>query len=182
MTEPELILSDLVLLKIPINREFTQRAAYNGFLISKQDDYDQDTLAKMNNILTSENSIIIDFLLKEKYINCTNQMHERYMLVEKGEIAQREGGHKQYLIWKAKDDRRKKWEKVPTRYWLMTLAFTAIISPLIVEWLRQPKSDTTNQQDKKIQVLQDSVQLLLHQPKETLYIQRNPLSQDDSIK
>lgn len=62
------------------------------------------------------------------------------------------------------------------RYWIAVIIFTAIISPLIVDRLRQPKQDSTNQSDKTIQVLRDSVQLLLHQPKETLYIQPNHLS------
>lgn len=117
MTEAELILADLVLLKLPVNREFTQRGAYNGVLLGKQDDYDQDTLAKMNNVLTSENSIIIDFLLKEKYINCTNQMHGRFMLSDEGEEAQRQGGHKQYLEWAAIEKRKKEFEEFPKKKW-----------------------------------------------------------------
>ena len=136
MTEAEFILADLVLLKLPVNREFTQRGAYNDVLFGKQSDYNQDTIAEMNKIVSNDNSLIIDFLLKEKYINCTNQMHGRFILTEeKGEIAQREGGHNQYLKWKENEEAKLKKGEAPKRntiiYDALKIAVTLILGIII---------------------------------------------------
>ncbi len=97
MTEAKLILADLIILKIPINTEFTQRGVYHNALYNKHNDYSADILSEMNSIITGDNSIIIDFLRKEKYINCISQFHGTYILSDKGEDAQKAGGYFKYI-------------------------------------------------------------------------------------
>lgn len=124
MTKAELILVDLVLLKLPINKDFTQRAAYHNVLIGRQDDYDSVTLSEMNKIITSENSVIIDFLQTNKYIDCVDQPRGRFLLNEKGEIAQRQKGHEGYKKWENRQNKFKTIKEVA--FWLTFVA--AIIS------------------------------------------------------
>jgi hypothetical protein len=149
MTEAELILVDLAILKISINTEFSCQGILTNILVGKQDDYPPDVISAMNNILISHSSVVRDFLLKEKYITSTNSSIQRDILTEKGEIAQRVGGHEGYQKWKSeknvKDEEKKREEtkiKWPQRNWLPLLLFTAIVAPLIVELfqsiIRQP--------------------------------------------
>ena len=177
MTEAEYILADLVINKFPIHEPFTLDRVYNKILDWKHDQYSQTTLDELYNLINTQNPAIITFLLDNGYILVSEPRHPRYSVTEPGKKAKELGGHKQYLAWKEKEDKAKQRQNIPTKYWLVILVFTSILSPILVNKLTENKQVETTQQDKKIQALRDSVQLLLDRPKETLYIQPNPLSQ-----
>lgn len=183
MTESEYLLADIILLKIPINTEINFIGVQRNALLNQSDNFNPDTLAEMNKIITSESSAIQDFLLREKYIN-TIPPGIKHILSDKGEKAQIKGGHKPYLEYLKKQNRKNFITDIPKTYWYI-LTPLAFLFGLFIDFfkdnlksttLQKPLQDTT-QLYKTIEILQDSVQYLLHQPKETLYIQKNVLSQ-----
>lgn len=107
MTEAELTLVDLALEKIPINTEFSMRGALHNVLLGKHDWYSEELINEMNQILISRSSVIRDYLLKEKYITSTNPGLQKDILLEKGEIAKREGGIGGYKRWEEEENKKK---------------------------------------------------------------------------
>lgn len=109
MTEAELILADLVLMKLPVGRQLE----INGFMgphlfEGKQDKIPQRTTEEISKIIALRSDAIRTFLLKEKYITTVNYMIPWDVMTDKGEKAQELGGHEKYLDWENKKNTIKK--------------------------------------------------------------------------
>lgn len=191
MTEAEYILADLIILKMPINQPFSVTGLYHNILLGKHDLYSQETIDQIHKLVISNTSSIRDFLLRQEYISVHDYRLPKDISTPTGQKAQELGGHKQYLAWKAKQDKSKRFENLPNKYWyiwtplLFFLGYFAdIFKDDVKSSILKNKSQDTSQLHHTIEALRDSVQELLHQPKETLYIQQSPLTQpkSDSIK
>ena len=122
-------------------------------------------------------------MLDNSYIKVHDARFPKDIADDPGKKAKELGGHQQYLTWKAKQDKQSNWETIPAKRWLTILVLTNLFTaglPILIGLLQEPKSTKGSQLQQEIQALRDSVQELLHQPKETLYIRQNPLSQSKS--
>ena len=70
MTEAQLILADIILLKLPIGRQIDIIAFMGPHLFDgRQNEFKQPILDEINNIIASKSDVIRTFLLKENYIS-----------------------------------------------------------------------------------------------------------------
>jgi hypothetical protein len=182
MTEAESILADLVIKKMPINKPFIHRTFCSDILRNELNNYSPEMLKQLSILSIEKSSNTRDFLLRNNYLKTYDATRD--ISTEPGQKAQELGGHKQYLEYLRKQNRKKFIIDIPKNYWyfITPLAFfIGFFTDIYKDNLKSTKSQTQPQDTIRlyntIETLRDSVQDLLRQPKETLYIQKNVLSQ-----
>lgn len=188
MTEYEYILADLVICKMPINQPFSFNGMYHNILIEKHDKYPQQTINEIHKLIVSNTSSIRTFCLEQGYIKCIDFSLPKDISEPAGKKAKELGGHTQYLEYLKKQQRKSFIIDFPKDYWYIVAIFAALFgffTDIFKDNLKNTKSQTsqqdTTQLHKTIEILRDSVQYMLHQQKETLYIQKNALSQPKKL-
>jgi hypothetical protein len=147
MTEAQLILADLVLLKLPVGRQLDV-VGFAGSHLFEGKQIPQPLLDEINKIISSRSDVIRTFLLKEKYIETVNYMASWDVITDKGHKAQELGGHSQYLIWDTKRKKYKKWKEVA--FWILFIASVAAGADVFIKWLSKGKSQPSK--DESIQL------------------------------
>lgn len=107
MTEAELILADIILLKIEPKTPFRMQRYFHNVTIGLHDTQPENIYKEISQIVISNSSVIEDFLRTQGYIKFTDIPTHQYILTDEGEEAQRQGGHQKYLYW-LKAEKRKK--------------------------------------------------------------------------
>lgn len=165
MDEVVIILTDYILDNAPINKAFSP----TGFVHSAPQKlhekyYSQTALyAEICAISVNRSTVVQDFMLQEKYLD--RDIHTSYLFIlsAKGEIARREKGHQNYLIWKEADDKRRKKEENhltwPQKNWVIIGIATfllGIIGTLVAEWCKRKIWPDTSQTKQTIQAVKDT--------------------------
>lgn len=113
MTEAELILADIILLKIEPNTPFRMQRYLHNVTIGLSDTQPEHIYKEICDITISRSSVIEDFLRIQGYVKFTDAPTHQYILTEKGEDAQKQGGHQQYLEWAEKEKGKSKKGEFP---------------------------------------------------------------------
>jgi len=117
MTQAELILADIILLKIEPKTPFRMQRYLHNITIGLHDTQPENIYKEICQIVISNSSVIEDFLRTNGYIKFTDIPTRQYILTDEGEEAQRQGGHQQYLDWVAREKRKKGFEDFPKKKW-----------------------------------------------------------------
>jgi len=117
MTEAELILADIILLKIEPKTPFRMQRYLHNITIGLHDTQPENIYKEISQIVISNSSVIEDFLRTNGYIKFTDIPTHQYILTDEGEEAQKQGGHQQYLDWVAREKRKKGFEDFPKKKW-----------------------------------------------------------------
>jgi hypothetical protein len=162
LTEAELILADLILLKLPVGRQLDVVGFMGSHLLEgKQDQFPQQILDEINKIIASRRDVIRTFLLKEKYISVVNHMVPWDMITDKGNKAQELDGHSKYKEWEQKETDRIKRDQNkinwPQKNWWVILILSTIIFPIITGLILEGRKKPSNQSHPTIQVVHDTV-------------------------
>lgn len=138
MTEAEYILADIVLLKFPVNQPFTTAGLYHHILVGIQDKYSHAIYEEIKYLVVSSNDSTRQFLLREHYIDVVDYRLPKDKLTEKGEKAQKLGGHKQYQEWEAAETKKKSFQEFPKKQWHLYDLLKIIIGIIItssISWM-----------------------------------------------
>jgi hypothetical protein len=100
-TEAQIVLIDIALKKYRVGHAIPIQSVLHNAMIGIHDKYPQELANQINEIYIRGGNEIRDILLEEKYTTCVDRNKQFDILTEKGEDAKREGGHKEYLAWKA---------------------------------------------------------------------------------
>lgn len=185
MTDADYILADLIIKKMPVNQPFNLTVFCSNILEGESlENYNPETLQQLSNAALKNSSAARAFLLEKGYLKVCDASIPKDISTESGQKAQELGGLKQYLDYLKKQNRKNFLIEFPKRYWyivaiggfLVGKSWDYVFSDISTIQTKNELQDTSRQ-DKTIQALRDSVQVLLRQPKETLYIQKNPLIQ-----
>lgn len=104
MTDAKYALVDLMLLKLPIGQPLNTFPFMGAHLLTgRDDDYPPSLIQEMRLLLVHSDRDVRQFLLNEHYIKCVAHWVPTDVLTEKGEMAKKLGGHKQYLEWEKQD-------------------------------------------------------------------------------
>ena len=117
LTEAEFILADIILLKIEHNTDFRMQRYLHNVTIGLHDTKPENIYKEICDIVTLRSSVIEDFLRTQGYIRFTDPSTHLYVLTQKGEDAQQQGSHQQYLDWVAREKRKKGFEDFPKKKW-----------------------------------------------------------------
>jgi len=172
MTEAQLVLADLILMKLPVGRHLDIIGFMGPHLFDgRQDQFQQPILYEINNIIASKSDVIRAFLLKEKYISVVNHMVPWDMITDKGYKAQELGGHNQYKEWERNEINKIKREQNkinwPQKNWWVILLLSAIIFPLITGLILEGRKKMIKNSPQNFQIIHD-----------TIYIQKIDKNQD----
>jgi|GEM_PF-4260743 len=133
MTEAELILADILLLKFPAGRQIDTVAFMGSHLFEDQREHlSRPVLDEIAKIITSRSDVIRTFLIKERYIEVVNYMTPWDAITEKGEKAKALGGHKKYVLWDAKRKKYKKWKEIA--FWILFAASLVSGIDVLIKW------------------------------------------------
>lgn len=139
MKEEELIIADIVLLKIPMGRHISIYSLMqsNTILNGIEEKYSLETCDKIRTFYATRRShnTIRDFFLREGYIMLAHGTTSYDILTEKGIKAQAAGGHKNYIKQEKKKNRwewlgnfpKKKWFIYEPSKWLIAMLIGFII-------------------------------------------------------
>jgi hypothetical protein len=134
VSEAELILLDFALSKAPIGNTFRVNGLLHNASIGLQERYSEETVQEINQILVSRSDVIRSLLLTEEYIEVVESSTHLDKLRPEGKKAKELGGHKQYIDWEQRENKRKKFEEFPKRKWpIYDLLKIAI--PLVIGWI-----------------------------------------------
>jgi hypothetical protein len=152
LTVAEYILADIVLLKIELNTDFRMQRYLHNVTIGLYDSHPEDICKEICEIVVSRNSIIEDFLRIQGYIKFTDPSTHLYILTQKGEDAQKCGGHKQYLDWVEKEKEKSKKGEIPKQntiiYDTIKIVIPLIAGIFIGRYACNQPSKTDNDQSK----------------------------------
>jgi hypothetical protein len=165
MKKEYMLIADLVLKRLPIGQQANIRAMLSSIMYEEgSDKYGQETYDKMCEIVKALDGGVRQFMLNEGYLTILAPSVPFDMLSEKGIQAKRLGGHEKYKEWEEGERAKKEKEanelkKItwPQKNWLLLTLATAIIFPLLVEWLRPKLLKDTNPQPQIIQAVHDTV-------------------------
>ena len=87
MTEAQLILADLILMKLPVGRQL-DIVGFTGSHLFQDKQIAQPIMDDINRIISSRSDEIRTFLLKEKYIETVNYLSSWDVITDKGHKAQ----------------------------------------------------------------------------------------------
>lgn len=124
MSEEELIIADIVLLKIPMGRHISIYSLMqsNTILNGIEEKYSLETCDKIRTFYATDrrsHNTIRDFFLREGYIMLANRTISYDILTEKGIKAQAAGGHRNYTKIQKKKGRWEWLENFPKKKWFI---------------------------------------------------------------
>ncbi len=116
MTDDELLVADLLLKRFPNNTVVYIPSVFDNLLRDNAQKFDSDTINRLYEDVISKGYLPIrNFLLEQEYITSVDSAFPKDRLTDKGETANRLGGHVKYKEWELKEpERKKKTEKETT--------------------------------------------------------------------
>lgn len=185
MTEADYILADLIIKKMPINQPFNLRIfCSNIFKGEALENYKPEMLQQLSNAALNNYSLARAFLLEKGYLKVYDASIPKDISTDIIPKVKELGGHQQYVTYLKKQNHSNCLIEFPKKYWYI-VAVVGFLAGKSWDYIFNDTSTTqtkselqdTNRQDKTIQALRDSVQLLLHQQQSTLNNSKIPLSQ-----